>query len=161
MRFRTKPRTINAELLAEMPREARQETRDANSGDGDSRSRLRWLAACAAGVLFVIGLKWVVEVLPAWAQVVAGILVCAHLVSIFLRSTRRTSPDAAPPLRALLLVWLAICVAATALVAIGGFQMEDRALLGVVWPILGLIWVVYRLRAARVTARPEAGSPGR
>ena len=73
MRFRAKPRTINAELLAEMPREARQETRDANSGDGDSRSRLRWLAACAAGVLFVIGLKWVVEVLPAWAQVVAGI----------------------------------------------------------------------------------------
>jgi hypothetical protein len=44
----------------------------------------------------------------------------------------------------------------TVLVAIGRFQQDDRALLGFVWPILGLIWIAYRLRASRrVRHEPE------
>jgi hypothetical protein len=56
-------------------------------------------------------------------------------------------------LRVVLLGWLVISAAVTAMVAAGGFQREDRALLGVVWPILVLIWMAYRIRAARVTSR--------
>jgi hypothetical protein len=94
-------------------------------------------------------MKWIVEVLPPWIQIVVGTLVVAHLLAIFLRSTRRRSVGAAKGLRVVFLVWLAVCVAVTVLVAIGGFQPDDRALLGLVWPILGLIWIAYRLRASR------------
>jgi hypothetical protein len=87
-----------------------------------------------------------------------GALVVAHLVSIFLRSTRRTFPGAATGLRAVFLFWLAICVAATVLIAIGGFQPDDRALLGFLWPILALIWIAYPLRRSRATPRVGTGS---
>jgi hypothetical protein len=38
------------------------------------------------------------------------------------------------------------------LIALGGFQDDQLALLGFFWPVLGLIWVAYRLR--RSTASP-------
>jgi len=53
---------------------------------------------------------------------------------------------------------LAVCVAVTVLVAIAGFQQDDLALLGVVWPILALIWIAYRLRTATLTRRAASGS---
>jgi hypothetical protein len=107
------------------------------------------LSLWIVGALVLLSLTWMVEFLPPWAQIVAGTLVVAHFFSIFLRSTRRRSVGAAKGLRVVFLLWLAVCVAVTVLVAIGGFQPEDRALLGLAWPILGLIWIGYRLRASR------------
>jgi hypothetical protein len=155
MGSRGAPMTLNEELLAEGPREAEPEIR-APEERPDAQARLLRLGLWIAGALFLLGLKWMVEFLPGWAQVLAGILVVAHLLSLFLRSTRRRSADAAKGLRALFLVWFAVCLAVTVLIAIGGFQQGDRPLLGVVWPILALIWIAYRLRAAKVTARAGA-----
>jgi ABC-type xylose transport system permease subunit len=116
------------------------------------------LGLSVAGALLPLGLKWTVEFLPSWAQIVVGALVVAHLVAIFLRSTRRRSSDGGKSVRAVFVLWLAICVAATVLVAIGGFQQDDRALLGVVWPILALMWIGYRLRVGTATPQPGTDS---
>lgn len=156
--MRRKPRTLNEELLAEGSREAEPEAPAAREDRHQAQARLFRLALWVAGALVVLGLKWIVEFLPAWAEILAGVLVVSHLLSIFLRSTSNRSFGAAKRLRALFLVWLAICVAATVLVAIGGFQQDDRALLGVVWPILALIWIGYRLRSAAASPQPGMGS---
>jgi hypothetical protein len=152
------PRTLNKQLLAEGPREADAGAGAAREDRHQAQARLIPLALWIAGALLLLSLKWIVEFLPAWAQIVAGILVVAHFVSIFVRSTKRRSVDAAKGLRIVFFVWLVVCVAVTVSVAIGGFQLEDRAVLGVVWPILALIWVAYRLRAARLTRRMASGS---
>jgi hypothetical protein len=152
-----KPRSLNEALLAEGPREAETEAAAAREDRHQARARLTRLAMWVAGALFLLGLKWIVEFLPAWIQIVAGVLVVAHLLSIFLRSTKRRSVRA-KGLRALFLAWLALSVVITILVAVGGFQNDDRALLGIVWPILALIWMGYRLRRAVPRARPETGS---
>jgi hypothetical protein len=152
------PRTLNSELLAEGPREADAEAAAAREDRHQAQARIIPLALWIAGALLLLSLSWIVEFLPPWAQIVAGALVVAHFVSIFLRSTKRRSAGAAKGLRTVFFVWLAVCIAVTVLVAIGGFQPEDRAMLGVVWPILALIWIAYRLRAARVTRRAARGS---
>jgi threonine/homoserine efflux transporter RhtA len=87
-----------------------------------------------------------------------GALFVAHYVFVFVRSTRRTGATAGKGLRAFLLVWLALCVVATVLIALDGFQKDDLPLLGVMWPLLALIWVGYRLRVAAATPRPGTGS---
>jgi hypothetical protein len=148
-----KPRTINEQLLAQMAGEGEVER---DSGEARERFR-RWAVYVLAGLLFV-GLKEGVRFLPAWVGVIVGIIVLAHFVSIFVRSTKGRSANRGKGLRTLLLVWLAICVLATVLVALGGLQMEDRALLGVMWPLLGVIWVAYRLRRGGASPRPETGS---
>jgi hypothetical protein len=158
MGWRRKPRTVNEELLAEGWREAEPEAAAAPADRQQAQARLILLALWVAGAFFLLGLKWVVEFLPAWAQFVVGVLVVAHFLLIFMRSTRNRSSGAANGLRALFLIWLAICIAATALIAIGGFQQDDRALLGVLWPILGLIWIAYRLRRAAASPQPGMGS---
>jgi hypothetical protein len=153
MGWRRTPRTLNEELLAEGPRE------------GDPEAAEEWHEAHVppmrmplwiVGVLLLLSLKLIVEFLPQWAQIVAGVLVVAHLLLMFVRSTKQRTLGAAKGLRAVFFVWLAVCIAVTIPVAIGGFQMEDRAVLGVVWPILALIWITYRLRASR-RFRHEAG----
>jgi hypothetical protein len=145
-----KPRTINEELLAQGSREPEEQ---APRQLRPVRFR-RWILA--ATVILAIELA---RFLPSWVGLVVGALVVAHFVGVFLRSTRNHRPGAARISRTILLVWFAVCVATTVLVAVGGFQRDDRALLGVVWPVLGLIWVLYRLRAARLTARPGTDSP--
>jgi hypothetical protein len=76
-------------------------------------------------------------------------------------STENRSARSARALRALLHIWAATCVLATILFSLDGLQAEERALLGMVWPILGLIWVAYRLRASRTSRRLEMDSGGR
>ena len=149
MSWRRRPRTLNEELLAEGPREADREAVAARTERRETRARLVRLALGIAVALALLSLKWIAELLPSWIQIVVGAIVVAHLLAIFLRSTRRRSVRAARGLRVVFLVWLAVCVAVTVLVAVGGFQPDDRALLGLVWPILGLIWIAYRLRASR------------
>ena len=158
MGWRRTPRTLNEELLAEGPRDRDPDAAAGREDRHQAKARLMLLALWIAGALLLLGLKWIVEFLPPWAQIVAGVLVVAHFLSIFVRSTRRRSVGGAKGLRAVFLVWFAVCVAVTVLVAIAGFQQEDLALLGVVWPILALIWIAYRLRAARLTARAGRGS---
>jgi hypothetical protein len=159
MSWRRAPRTLNEELLAEGPREADPEAAAARGERHEAQARLMRLAPWIIGALVFLSLKWFVEFLPPWLQIVAGTLVVAHYLSIFLRSTKRRSVGAAKGLRGVFLVWLAVCVAVTVLVAIGGFQPDDRVLLGVVWPILGLIWIGYRLRASRrLRDEPQWGS---
>ena len=153
------PRTLNEELLAEGPREADPEAAEARGERREAQARLMPLSLWIVGALVLLSLKWMVEFLPPWAQIVAGTLVVAHFFSIFLRSTRRRSVGAAKGLRVVFLLWLAVCVAVTVLVAIGGFQPEDRALLGLAWPILGLIWIGYRLRASRRLRDEPQGVP--
>jgi cbb3-type cytochrome oxidase subunit 3 len=153
MRWRGKPRTINEELLAQTAREAEVE-RDWEEAGG----RLRRLAVYVLVGLLFVGLKEGVRFLPTWVGVIVGIIVVAHFVSIFVRSTSGGTPDRGRGLRTFFLVWLAICVVVTVLVALGGFQMEDRALLGFVWPLLGVIWVAYRLRRRGASPRSETGS---
>jgi hypothetical protein len=153
MGWRRKPRTINEELLAQTARDAEVEE-EPPKADG----RFLRLVVYALGALLIVGLKEGVRFLPAWVGVTVGIIVVGHFFSIFVRSTRGGSPDRGRSLRALFLVWLAICVVATVLVALGGFQMEDRALLGVAWPILGVIWVAYRLRRRGASPRSEMRS---
>ena len=153
MGWRRKPRTINGELLAQIAAEGKAE-RDSEEARGRFR---RWAFYVLAGLLFV-GLKEGIRFLPAWVGVIVGIIFVAHFVSIFVRSTRGRSADRGKGLRTVFLVWLAISVVATVLVGLGGFQMEDRALLGVMWPLLGMIWVAYRLRRRGASPRPETGS---
>jgi hypothetical protein len=153
MGWRRKPRTINEELLAQTAGEAEAE-RDWD----EARGRLRRLAVYVlVGLLFVV-LKGSVRFLPAWVGIVVGILIVAHFVSIFVRSTRGGSADRGKGLRMLFLLWLAICVVATVLIALGGFQMKDRAILGFLWPMLGVIWVASRLRRRGASPRSEMGS---
>ena len=159
MGWRRTPRTLNEELLAEGPRDGDPDAAAGREDRHQAKVRLMLLALWIAGALVLLSLKWIVEFLPPWAQIVAGVLVVAHFLSIFVRSTRRRSVAAATGLRAVFLVWLAVCVAVTVLVAIGGFQPEDRALLGLAWPILGLTWIGYRLRASRrLRDEPQEGS---
>jgi hypothetical protein len=153
MSWRRKPRTLKEELLAEGPREAEREDAATFEERRATRARVVHLAVWFGVFILLLALKFGVEFLPAWVGLIVGVLVVAHFVSIFVRSTRRSSADAGKGFRTLSLLWLAICVAATVLIAIGGFQPDDRALLGVMWPILGLIWVAYRLRSARATRR--------
>jgi hypothetical protein len=153
MGWRRKPRTINEELLAQAAREAEVE----RDWDG-ARGRLRRLAVYVLVVLLFVGLKEGVRFLPTWVGIIVGIIVVAHFVSIFVRSTSGGTPDRERGLHTLFLVWLAICVVVTVLVALGGFQTEDRALLGFVWPMLGVIWVAYRLRRGGASRRSETGS---
>jgi hypothetical protein len=156
MSWRRTPRTLNEELLAEGPREADPEAAAAPGERHEAQERLMRPALWIVGALVLLSLKWIVQFLPPWAQIIAGTLVVAHFFSMFLRSTRRRSVGAAKGLRIVLLVWLAVCVAVTGFVAIGDF---DRALLGLVWPILGLIWIGYRLRASRrLRDEPQGGS---
>jgi hypothetical protein len=160
MSWRRTPRTLTEELLEEGPREADAEAAAARGERHEAQSRLMRLALWIIGVLALLSLKWIVEFLPPWIQIVAGTLVVAHFLSIFLRSTRRRSVGAAKGLRVVFLVWLAVCVVVTILVAIGGFQPDDQALLGLVWPILGLIWIAYRLRASRRVRDEPQGRSG-
>ena len=150
MGWRRKPRTINEELLAQ---DAREPEEQVSRQRRPARFR-RWILAAA--VILAIELA---RFLPSWVGLVVGALVVTHYVGVFLRSTRNRRPGAARISRTILLLWFAVCIATTVLVAISGFEKDDRALLGVVWPVLGLIWVFYRLRAARLTARPGTDSP--
>jgi len=156
--LRRTPRTLNEELLAEGPRDGDPDAAAGREDRHQAKARLMRLALWIAGALLLLSLKWIVEFLPPWAQIVAGVLVVAHFLSIFVRSTRRSSVGGAKGPRAVFLVRLTVCVTVTVLVAIAGFQQEDLALVGVVWPILALIWIAYRLRAARLTARAGRGS---
>jgi hypothetical protein len=152
MTWRRKPRTINEELLAQHSREAE----DPGPRQRRPAKLRRWILVAA--VVLAIELA---RFLPSWVGLIVGALVVGHYLRVFLRSTRQRRPSAARIARVILLIWFAICVATTLLVAVGGFEKDDRALLGIVWPVLGLIWVFYRLRAARLRARPGTGSPAR
>jgi hypothetical protein len=143
-------RTLNEELLAEGPRLAEAGTAD--GGEKRPKRAIIWIVRA----LLVLGLL-AAERLPSWAKLVVGVLVVGHLFSIFVHSTRKRAPNAATGLRVVLVVWLLLSVVVTALVAAGGFQQDHRALLGIVWPVLILIWMAYRIRAARVTARADVG----
>ena len=154
MGWRRKPRTINEELQAQSARERAREHDDRQ----EAQKRLGRLAVYLVAGLVLVGLKEGVRFLPLWVGIIVGVVVVAHFVSIFVRSTRGGSADRGRGLRTLFVLWLPICVVATVLVARGGFQMEDRALLGVIWPILGLIWVAYRLRRGGASPGPETGS---
>jgi hypothetical protein len=123
VRWRRKPRTVNEELLRAEPREAEGEAAAALAGRENARAR-RLRRTAWVGAALVLGLKWVVELLPTWLQLFA---------------------DAARSMRASLVVGLAGCIAVTVLVATGDV---DRAALGLAWPLLALVWVAYRLRAA-------------
>jgi hypothetical protein len=149
------PRTINEELQAQSARETALENDDRQ----EAKKRFGRLAVYLVAGLVLIGLKEGVRLLPPWVGIIVGVVVVAHFVSIFVRSTRSGSADRGRALRTLFVLWLAICLVATALVALGGFQMEERALLGVIWPVLGLIWVAYRLRRGGAPSPgPETGS---
>jgi hypothetical protein len=152
MGWRRRPGTLNEELLAEGPRESEPEATVGEELHQAPGWRMRFALVIAA-TLLLLGLKLTLEFLPSWAQIAAGVLVVAHLLSSFVRSTRRRSFGAAKGLRVVFLVWLAVCVWATVMVAIGGFQQDDRALLGFVWPILALIWIAYRLRGRRAAVQ--------
>ena len=147
MGWRRRPRTINEELLAEgWP------TSEPTGPPRSSRQRR------AAFALFLLVAWFALHFVHGWAQVIIGILVVAELLWIFTRSTNVRTAGSAKVLNVLLHVWGTTCVLATILFALDGFDPDERALLGVVWPLLGLIWVGYRLRSARATARPETGS---
>ena len=108
--------------------------------------------AVRAAALVIVALKLGISHLPAWIGLALGTLFVGHYVSTFVRSTKREGATAGKGLRAFLVLWLAICVVATVIIALGGFQDDQLALLGFFWPVLGLIWVAYRLR--RSTASP-------
>ena len=155
MTWRRTPRTLNEELLAGGPREADPEAAAARGERHGAPPRLMRPALWIVGALVLLSLHWIGKFLPPGVQIIAGTLVVAHYFSMFTRSTRRRSVGAAKGLRIVLLVWLAVCVAVTVLVAIGA---SDRAVLGLVWPILGLIWIGYRLRASRrLRVEPQGG----
>ena len=146
--MRRRKKTLNEELLEAGPRHADGEEAAARQERHKARTGLVVLFVIA-GALVLPGLHWVVGFLPAWAAVVVGFLVVGHYFSIFVRSTKRRSPSAGRTLRTAFLLGLALAVALTVLVAIGGFQQDDRPLLGFAWPMVALIWVAYRLRASR------------
>jgi hypothetical protein len=145
MGWRSKPRTLNEELLAEGPREA-----EPRSERSHERSSLVRFGVAVAAALVIVALKLGISHLPAWIGLALGTLFVGHYVSSFVRSTKREGATAGKGLRAFLVLWLAICVVATVIIALGGFQDDQLALLGFFWPVLGLIWVAYRLRRSTV-----------
>jgi hypothetical protein len=152
MDWRRKPRTLTEELLSEGPREAEPSIERPHA-----RSSLGRFAVAAGLALLIVALKLGISHLPAWIGLAIGALFVGHYVSIFVRSTKREGATSGRALRVSLFVWLAICVMATLAIAAGGFQQDDRALLGIVWPILALIWIAYRLRVAAASPRPGTG----
>ena len=148
MGIRRSKKTLNEELLEAGPRDAELESASARRGRSGLRTGFL-LPLVLAGALLLPALHWVVGFLPSWAAVVMGFLVVGHYLSIFVRSTRRRSGTAGRTLRAVFLLGLAVAVSITVLVAIAGFQRDDRALLGFIWPMVALVWVAYRLRTAR------------
>lgn len=157
MGWRRKPRTINEELREAIAQDAQPEKAERRQAE----SRLRRFGIGLVGALAVVLAKLGVAHFPTFIGLVVGAFVVAHYFSVFGRSTRRKAPAGGRILRAFLLIWLAVCVVATALVALGGFQLEDRAILGIVWPMLGVIWVAYRLRRRGASPRCETGSESR
>jgi hypothetical protein len=152
--WRPRKKTLNEELLEAGPREA--EIKEAAAHQERQRARTGLVIfILLAGALFLPGLHLLVGLLPAWAAVVVGFLVVGHFFWIFVRSTRGRPSNAGRTLRGAFLLSLALAVAISALVAIGGFQPEDRALLGFVWPVVALLWVAYRLRTSRARLRAE------
>jgi len=153
MSWRRRPRTINEELREAIP----QEEQPASAEPRQAESRLRRFGIGLAAALAVVAAKLGIAHLPTFIGLAVGAVVVAHYFSAFARSTRRKAPGGGRFVRAFLLAWLAICIVATVLVALGGFQLEDRAILGIVWPILALVWVVYRLRVRAANPRSETG----
>lgn len=83
-----------------------------------------------------------ISFLPWWVALALVFIAGGLTISGFLRSARgKRRPS---PFRGLFLLWLAVSIAATVLVGIGGFQHDDRILLLVVWAILAAVWLLDR-----------------
>jgi hypothetical protein len=148
-----KPRTINEELRKAVARDEQPVSAERQPAE----SPLLRFGVGLVAALAVVAAKLGVAHLPTFIGLAVGAVVVSHYFSVFARSTSRKAPGRGRILRAFLLGWLSICVVATAFVALGGFQLEDRAILGIVWPVLVLFWVVYRLRVAAANPRSETG----
>jgi hypothetical protein len=154
MRRRRKPRTINEELRTEVFEGLEPPSTSERQGE----SRLQRFSIGLIGALAVVAAKLGVAHLPTFVGLAVGAVIVGNYFSVFARSTRRKAMRGTRVLRTVLLAWLAVCVAATILVALGRFQVEDRAILGIVWPILALVWVAYRIRVAAANPGSETGS---
>lgn len=143
MSWRAKHRSENERLLAQGPRQAPEpQHRPPLPSDPDDERRNRrpwWRAAVGLGLL----VAWhLISFLPWWAALLVVFIAAGLTISGFLRSARgKRRPS---PFRGLFLLWLAVSIAATVLVGLGGFQHDDRILLLVVWAILAAVWLLDR-----------------
>lgn len=142
MSWREKHRSENERLLAEGPRTAPEPQHQAPLPSDPDEQRKRppwWRAAAGLGLL----VAWhLISFLPWWVALALVFIAGGLTISGFLRSARgKRRPS---PFRGLFLLWLAVSIAATVLVGIGGFQHDDRILLLVVWAILAAVWLLDR-----------------
>jgi hypothetical protein len=141
MAWRRQRKTLLEELREQGAREIPQ-SEGASTGEGSApprtgRALIIMLAVLAASVL--------VHFAPLWVQALLTIPFLAY-VSFRARSMPRPTGRTRIGLtRALFLIWLAVSIAASVLVAIGGFYREDLVLLAVVWTILAGLWAIDRL----------------
>ena len=94
-------------------------------------------------VVFIASI--LVHFAPLWVQALLAIPFFAYFAFVARSRTRPTRRVRIGLLRLLFLVWLAVSVAVSVLVALGGFYREDLVLLGVVWAILATLWLLDRL----------------
>jgi hypothetical protein len=122
MRWERRPRTINEELRTEVF----EGLEPPSTGERQSESRLRRFSIGLVGALVVVAAKLGVAHLPTFVGLAGGAVIVGHYFSVFARSTRRKAMRGGTVLRVFLLAWLAVCIVATILVALGGFQVKDR-----------------------------------
>jgi hypothetical protein len=86
-----------------------------------------------------------VHVAPAWLQVLLAVPVLGYGIVSAIRSRKEKPRPRTSIARSLFLVWLAVSVAISVLVAVSGYYGRDEFLiLAVVWTILGVLWLADR-----------------
>jgi hypothetical protein len=135
-------RSEGEHLLAQGPREAPPPKAAEEYEDAEARRR----TVLAGVIVFVLlaGLHLVAH-LSIWATLALA-LATLVLNRRYLPRAGRGIGGRSSLLRMLFLLWLAVAVAVTVLVAISGFyRLEELILLTVVWGILAGLWLAERL----------------
>ena len=110
----------------------------------------------AVAIGFVVGVAFLALHFLVYIPLVGAWLAPVAILGVNLwlrRKRRRISPvrrrSVVSGIRGAFLIWLAVALAALVLVALGGFQKDDRILLAVVFLILATLWTSQEAIARR------------
>jgi hypothetical protein len=145
MAWRRRRKTLNEELLEQGAREAAHlaEALEAEEPAAPRAGQGRALVTTLA--LFLASMLVHFAPVPLPVKGLLALLFIAYFAFTARSRLRRPRRARIGVTRALLLIWLAVSVAVSVLVALGGFYREDLVLLAVVWTILGVVWMIDRL----------------
>ena len=144
--LRRQRKTLHEELLEKGARGSAEtdESRSTSEMPDGEQGRGGMLPGVVALVVLVVSV--LVHFAPVWwVQALLAIIGLGYAAASAARSRKTGVRARIRLIRGLFLVWLAVSVASTVLVALGGFYREDLVLLAVVWTILAVLWLVDRV----------------